>query len=154
MDVNDGTKSMNGGPKDYPIGYQKPPAATRFQKGQSGNPRGRPRSKSLEGLLCEALSRRSAYVSPDGSAMTCAESIFAGLVGAAEGTDLKPKQLLFDVLTKLHRADVAWLSHRVPEIEVGEHDTDPQEETAAPVNGPAAEQEAEEDEEAWLAAEE
>jgi hypothetical protein len=28
---------------DYEIGYGKPPAATRFAKGQSGNPRGRPR---------------------------------------------------------------------------------------------------------------
>ena len=28
---------------DYPIGYRKPPIQTRFKKGQSGNPRGRPR---------------------------------------------------------------------------------------------------------------
>lgn len=28
---------------DYKVGYAKPPAATRFRPGQSGNPRGRPR---------------------------------------------------------------------------------------------------------------
>lgn len=28
-----------------PIGYGKPPTATRFRKGQSGNPRGRPRNR-------------------------------------------------------------------------------------------------------------
>jgi hypothetical protein len=28
---------------DYAVGYGKPPAKTRFQKGQSGNPRGRPK---------------------------------------------------------------------------------------------------------------
>lgn len=30
------------------VGYRKPPAATRFQKGQSGNPRGRPRNRHRE----------------------------------------------------------------------------------------------------------
>ena len=28
---------------DYKVGYKKPPLHTRFQKGQSGNPRGRPK---------------------------------------------------------------------------------------------------------------
>jgi hypothetical protein len=29
--------------KDYPVGYRKPPKATRFKPGQSGNPNGRPK---------------------------------------------------------------------------------------------------------------
>jgi len=29
--------------KDYKVGYGKPPQRTRFRKGQSGNPRGRPK---------------------------------------------------------------------------------------------------------------
>ena len=29
------------GDNDYDVGYKRPPKATRFQKGQSGNPRGR-----------------------------------------------------------------------------------------------------------------
>ena len=44
--------------RDYEIGYGKPPAGRRFQKGQSGNPRGRPRgSKNLSTLLVEALDK-------------------------------------------------------------------------------------------------
>jgi hypothetical protein len=30
-------------PDDYEVGYQKPPKNTRFQKGVSGNPTGRPK---------------------------------------------------------------------------------------------------------------
>ena len=30
---------------DYEVGYGKPPAASRFRQGQSGNPRGRPRKR-------------------------------------------------------------------------------------------------------------
>jgi hypothetical protein len=41
---------------DYEIGYCKPPSATRFKSGQSGNPRGRSkRSKNGKTLLKQAL---------------------------------------------------------------------------------------------------
>ena len=41
---------------DYEVGYGKPPPHTRFAKGQSGNPRGRPcGAKNFTTLLEEAL---------------------------------------------------------------------------------------------------
>ena len=41
---------------DYKIGYGKPPHHSRFEPGQSGNPRGRPPgSKNLSSLLKKAL---------------------------------------------------------------------------------------------------
>ena len=44
---------------DYKVGYGRPPAETRFQARQSGNPRGRPKGiKSLAQLLKEKFARR------------------------------------------------------------------------------------------------
>jgi len=51
--------------RDYKIGYGKPPVGRRFQKGQSGNPRG-PRRKDLSSLLVAALNE-PVYATIDGS---------------------------------------------------------------------------------------
>ena len=41
---------------DYRVGYGKPPLETRFKKGQSGNPGGRPRrARNLMTQLYRAL---------------------------------------------------------------------------------------------------
>lgn len=110
---------MDEEPKDYAVGYGKPPMETRFQKGQSGNPGGRPRgARSLAALLGEALSRRSGFPNPDGAWMTQAEAIFATLVGQAAGPDLKAKRLLFDILIKLQRANICWPQDRLPEVQL------------------------------------
>src|SRR6266550_4325321 len=43
---------------DHEVGYRKPPRHTRFTKGQSGNPRGRPPgAKNLKTLLSDALNQ-------------------------------------------------------------------------------------------------
>ncbi len=43
---------------DYEVGYGKPPLATRFRKGESGNGSGRPRrSRSVGSILTEILER-------------------------------------------------------------------------------------------------
>jgi len=43
----------------YQVGYGKPPLHTRFRRGQSGNPGGRPRRPATERV--KALALREAY---------------------------------------------------------------------------------------------
>jgi hypothetical protein len=58
MSHKDDTDHKNGqsGQHNNGVGYQKPPTHTRFQPGQSGNPKGRPKaSKNLSTLLKQEL---------------------------------------------------------------------------------------------------
>src|SRR4029453_14742297 len=41
-------RPKNGSQADYAVGYGKPPTSTRFEKGRSGNPKGRPRKPAPE----------------------------------------------------------------------------------------------------------
>jgi hypothetical protein len=60
-------------PDPYDIGYGKPPQTSRWQKGQSGNPKGRPKTradhlKDAAAILSEPVTART----PDGSPVSLA----------------------------------------------------------------------------------
>jgi len=130
---------MDGQPRDNPVGYGTPPAESRFQKGQSGNPGGRPRgTKKLVTLLGEVLSQRSGLPNPDGSWMTKAEAIFFSLATQASTPDLKAKKLLFDVLVKLQQANICFSSDRLPEIQLDESEGDARDDVSAAIDRVAA----------------
>ena len=80
-------------PSDAPylVGYKKPPRHTRFRKGQSGNPAGRPKgslslAKALEGALTEPV-----VVVERGERRTLSkfEVMLKQLVNKAAGGDLR-----------------------------------------------------------------
>ena len=55
----EGKPPAKGGSGDHEVGFGKPPKHTRFQPGQSGNPRGRPKgTKNLKTDLMEELGEK------------------------------------------------------------------------------------------------
>ena len=84
----------------YAIGYGRPPLHTRFRKGQSGNPAGRPRWRTdLASLLTRALDRR--VTSDDRDAGTQREAIIAALVEKSVAGDLRATKLLFELMRQI-----------------------------------------------------
>ena len=84
----------------YAVGYRKPPLHTRFRKGRSGNPRGRPRRMTdLAGLLTKALDQPIAAEARN--AATQREAIVAPLVEKSASGDLGATKLLFQLMRQI-----------------------------------------------------
>ena len=82
--------------RGYEIGYGKPPCHTRFQKGRSGNPKGRRRgSKNQATLLMEAL-HEPVIISENGhrKKITKQQVIIKQIVNKAASGDHRSIQLL------------------------------------------------------------
>lgn len=67
-----------GNERDYEVGYGKPPKHTRFSKGQSGNPHGRPKKKKTRKELLDDAWQTEVIV--NGRKMTKAELFLNQLV--------------------------------------------------------------------------
>ncbi|HEV2547538.1 MAG TPA: DUF5681 domain-containing protein [Stellaceae bacterium] len=86
-----------------PVGYGNPPAHRRFQKGQSGNPAGRPKgSANLATQLMRALKERVA-VSSNGRVKTISklEAIATQLTNKSASGDLAAIRLLTQLLASM-----------------------------------------------------
>lgn len=86
---------MSTNPEEgYEVGYKKPPKATRFQKGESGNSNGRPRKVDDPfdpGAILQVIENEPITVSENGKRklMTKLEAHFRQLFTAAIAGDLK-----------------------------------------------------------------
>jgi hypothetical protein len=87
-------------PCDYEVGYGKPPRHTRFKKGQSGNPRGRPSgSKNLATVLSEALNELVIVAENGGRRkITKRQAIITQLVNQSAKADWRATKILLDIL--------------------------------------------------------
>lgn len=87
-------------PRPYAVGYGRPPKHAQFQKGQSGNPQGRPKgSLNVATLLDRELNRR-VTIKENGQTRTITklEAALKQLVNKAASGDAKTIQFLVTIL--------------------------------------------------------
>jgi hypothetical protein len=85
---------------DYAVGYGKPPIASRFKPGQSGNPKGRPKgSMSARTLLDKALST-TITITENGMSRTVQhrEALFKSLTAKALKGDMRSLALIIKLM--------------------------------------------------------
>jgi hypothetical protein len=89
--------------REYAANYRKPPVHTRFKKGQSGNPRGRP-AKNLPALLAAALNEK-VTITENGKRrqVTKREAVIAQLVNKSASAELRATKMLIDMLRDIEK---------------------------------------------------
>jgi hypothetical protein len=89
--------------RQYAPNYRKPPIHTRFRKGQSGNPGGRP-AKNLAALLAAALNEK-VTVTENGKRrqVTKREAVIAQLVNKSASAELRATKMLIDMLRDVEK---------------------------------------------------
>jgi hypothetical protein len=94
------------GSGDYGGGYRKPPKASRWRKGQSGNPRGR-RARNLKTELTEELSEVIS-VKEQGLARTITKqrALIKAMTAKAVQGDTRAANLLINIIFRLLRPEL------------------------------------------------
>jgi len=90
---------------DYEVGYGRPPRHTRFAKGQSGNPRGRPcGAKNFTTLLEEALNEPVTVTENGGRRkVSKRQAIVTQLVNRSATADFRALKILLDIVRDIER---------------------------------------------------
>jgi len=101
--VDDKKGTDPGTDRSYEVGYGKPPKHTRFQPGQSGNPRGRPKgTKNLKTDLMEELSEKIVIREGDRSQKVSKQRAFVKtLVARTLKGDARSATLLTSMMMRL-----------------------------------------------------
>jgi hypothetical protein len=90
---------------NYAVGYKKPPVDKRFQKGKSGNPKGRPkaisRPKALKDLMSSCL-LQEIYITVGGKRekKQALEAVVLKLVAMALAGDVRASRELIELARK------------------------------------------------------
>lgn len=89
--------------EDYEVGYRKPPKATRWKKGQSGNPNGRPKNaRGLKtDLRAELVSRMEIKMNGKVVSGTRQQLMLRTLSARAASGDVRATRILLDLVMQV-----------------------------------------------------
>ena len=89
-------------PREYAVGYRKPPKSTRFKPGRSGNPKGRRKGEPSVFEQIRALLRQKLTVTEGGKRkrLSRQEVMFKSIGNKAVGGDLKAAAFLFELMNE------------------------------------------------------
>jgi len=95
---------MAAGDDDYKVGYGKPPETSRFQKGQSGNPSGRPKGSRNTALAIHRALNRTVQATVDGKRrnVPLSEAVAMTLSQRALAGDQRAAVSLLKLASSLH----------------------------------------------------
>jgi Family of unknown function (DUF5681) len=87
---------------DYTVGYGRPPKATQFKAGKTGNPRGRPKGSRTVGAILQDILRQKIAVTENGKTRRIAalEVMLRRLVNDAMRSDAKAMKLLLALVER------------------------------------------------------
>lgn len=100
--------SMKKSTREFDVGYRKPPKATRFKKGVSGNEAGRPRGLQTFGqYLSEALNEKATVtIGNKQMRLTMREIIALRLVLGANQGKIRDQKMVLKLMKKFDPASV------------------------------------------------
>jgi hypothetical protein len=89
-------------PPDYVVGYRRPPKATQFTAGKSGNPKGRPKGSRSVGAVLQDIIRQKIAVTESGKTrrIPALEVMLRRLVNDAMRSDARAMKLLLSLVDR------------------------------------------------------
>ena len=105
------------GDANYPVGYGRPPRATQFQPGHSGNPKGRPKGILNVARVLERELRERVVINEHGRRRTVSklEAAMKQVVNKAASGDLGALKLLHAWVTSAEES-AAQIPQQAPEV--------------------------------------
>jgi hypothetical protein len=100
---------------NYMVGFKRPPKHTRYAKGQSGNPNGRPKGSQNLATILEKACRERIRVTINGKTRSISkfEAAMLQLANKAAAGDLKATNALFTWITGLGNLDQAGMANPI-----------------------------------------
>jgi hypothetical protein len=92
----------NPKPPDYDVGYRRPPKASQFKAGESGNPKGRPKASRSVGAVLQSILRQRIAVTENGKTrrIPALEVMLRRLTNDAMRSDPRAMKLLLSLVDR------------------------------------------------------